>query len=367
MANGWQRVNGKVYFYYSLDGKQHKVPRAQTKWLDNEPKHNIETERRRWGLANLKTGTQYEQLDNAATLDLVETFCVYLETRRKSPKTIQQHKHNLTRYCLPFFVQKEGLEHPQQWPTKSVRLLGHLQSSGVASRTINTCNVSMRVFWTWLVEEGKASGAMLLRNAIIGQEATPMNFTVTPDDILRRPYYSPEMRLLSLIGYFFSLRPQELVALRPSDFRAGSKAAELECCKVMDGAGLYGRFAVSISRQRAGNSFKLPKSNSKGWVACFDEAAAKEIVTMLRDARPDELLFKFRLDWWFKLWRTRGYPGMAMKDLRRASLYWLGHYSSLTFIALKNHARHSDPSTTSLYTRRPGHEQVEFADLDLDA
>ena len=122
MANGWQRDrSGRVVFYFSEDGKQRKVPRSETKYLDSEPDHNIEEARYRWGLLNLKTKRQAEELDDAKTLDLVETFCAYLETRRKSPKTIAQHRHNLTKYCLPFFVQKEELPDPVLWPTKSVR------------------------------------------------------------------------------------------------------------------------------------------------------------------------------------------------------------------------------------------------------
>lgn len=365
----WTRDGNRVVVYSSSGGKQRKLPRADIRHLDTEPDHNVETWVRNWELANEgRAGRQTETLDIPPLLDLVETFSAYLETRRKSPKTISQHKHNLTRYCLPFFASVHGLVDPPLWPSKSVRLLEHLQSRGCASRTINTCNVSMRVFWNWLVEEGRASGALLLRNAVGGPRDTPLARTVAPDEILKRKYPSPEIRLLALIGYFFSLRPQELVALRPRDFRAGSRAAELEACRVMKAAGHFGRFAVEIHRQRVGNDFRPPKVNSRGWVACFSERAARELVATLGGRKPDELIFPHRLDWYFRLWRRDGIPGVTLKDLRRSSLYWLGHYGHLEFTQLKNHARHADPSTTALYVRRPGREEAgEFEALDLDA
>lgn len=370
MAKGWQRdKQGRVWFYYSQDGNQKKVPRSETKHLDTEPDHNVAAERTRWGLVNLGTKPQWDTLTHDDTLALVAAFCAYLETRKKSPKTVSQHRHNLNDYCLPFFVQKEGLTDPVLWPKKSVRLLEHLQGLEVGARTINTCNVSLRVFWDWLVEEGRATGALLLRNSVSGDDETPLNFTVTPKDILDQLYKTPELAILALVGYFFSLRPQELVALRPCDFRAGSAAIDLEACKVMAQHGLYSRLAVNVHRQRVGNSFKTPKANSKGWVACFHEGAAREIVAALKNEPPYELIFKHRLDWWFKLWAKKGhgYPGLTLKDLRRASLYWLGNHTQISFTALKNHARHADPSTTALYVRRPGEEASEFSPLDLDA
>ena len=56
-----------------------------------------------------------------------------------------------------------------------------------------------------------------------------------------------------------------------------------------------------------------------------------------------------------------------MKDLRRASLYWLGHHTQLGLIELKSHARHSKSDTTLLYLRRPNEELDEVDDLNLEA
>lgn len=363
----WRRYSHGVVVFYREEGKQCRLGRDETRHLDTEPDHNIDQWVANWSLANEGAKPQTEHLTHADTLSLVEAFCTYLVARKKSPKTIAQHRHNLTAHCLPFFVSLHQLTAPALWPTKSVRLLEHLEGLGVGARTINTANVSMRVFWNWLLEEGKGAGPLLLRNAVQEANETPLNFTVTPEEVLAYAYKSPEATALAWLGFFFSLRPQEVVALRPSDFRAGKAATELECCKVMAEAKLYGRLAVNITRQRVGNKFTAPKSDSKGWVACFHEEAARVIVEVLRGLPPDKLIFEHRLDWLFRVWKREGYPGLTLKDLRRASIYWLGHHTKLPFIALKNHARHSDPSTTALYVRRPGEDAPEYTPLDLDA
>lgn len=368
-GTGWQRdASGRVIFYFWQDGKQHKVPRADTRHLDSELDHNVKAAREAWGRANLAAKRQVEILTHADTLALVETFCIYLETRKKDHRTIHGYRHLLTSYVLPFFVQGEQLVEPDQWPRKSVRLLEHLKATDLADRTINKCNVALRVFWKWLVEEGRATGNLLLRNAVVGQQVTPLSFAVTPEQILECSYGTAEMRLMALIGFFFSLRPQELIALRRCDFMAGANAMTTEASKVMYAAGLYGRLAVNIHRQRAPRGFKPPKVNSRGWVACFNSAAAMAIVSAIKDLPPEDLLFPNGMRWYIRLWARHGFKGLNFKDLRRASLYWLGNRTELPFIALKNHARHADPSTTALYTRRPGDEQFdEIDDLDLDA
>jgi integrase len=364
----WKRRNKAVYVYSWKDGRQCVLPRSATKHLDSEPDHNIDTWVGNWALANEAQRPPGTTLTNTETLRLVEDFCAYLEKRGKSPKTVVGHRHNLTAHVLPFFVELEGLTQPSQWVFRSVRLYTHLSDTKALSpRLVNLCNISLRRFWEWLVEEQIAEGALKLRNAIEGVKKTPLKKAVVPDDVLKAHFKRDDIRLLALIGYFFSLRPQEVIALRPMDFRAGSQAAALEACKTMTKAGLYGKFAVHIHRQVSGKRMVAPKAGSEGMVACFSEAAAKEIVAALKDRKKDERLFPSRMDQWFKLWRRMGLKGVTMKDLRRASLYWLGHYGVLDFTALKNHARHSDPATTALYVRRPEEDPGEFDELDLDA
>ena len=367
MSKGWQRdKSGRVIFYYYRDGKQMKVPRSETRWLDNQPEHNIIFERERWAAVHLKERQQFKSLTHTDTLALVERFLEFAVSRGKDTTTIANYKLFLTRYTLPFFVQKEGLTAPADWPKKSIRLLYHLQTFNLSPSSINSITIVMRVFWKWLLEERLTEGSLMLR-AAINNNLTPLNFTVTPQQVLKYSYKTPEARLLALIGFFFSLRPQELMALRPADFRTGTTAAALECCKAMEAANHFNRFAVNVHRQRKGQTFKSPKVSSGGWVACFDSQAAREIVGLIKDLDRESLIFPAGSRWIYKTWRRDGYSGLSLKDLRRASIYWLGHYGKLDFTVLKNHARHRDPSTTALYIRRPDEGEVETSAWDLDA
>jgi integrase len=173
----------------------------------------------------------------------------------------------------------------------------------------------------------------------------------------------PIIALLALIGYFFSLRPQELFALRRDDFRANES---VEACKALRAVGLYGKLAMRIDRQRRGDgSVCDPKASSKGWVACFDKKAAELIVESLLGLSKNAKLFDRSNDWLTVQWKKRGIQGITLKDLRRASLYWLGHYSNIDYATLKNHARHADPNTTWLYLRRPDDGWMAEDDLAL--
>ena len=98
------------------------------------------------------------------------------------------------------------------------------------------------------------------------------------------------------------------------------------------------------------------------WVAAIsflvDKDAATLLSEMVRNAENSLIIDTFKPDYWVKKWSKYGIPGVTLKDLRRASLYWLGHYSNLTFNGLRNHARHTNYDTTLLYTRRPEEDFV---------
>jgi hypothetical protein len=186
---------------------------------------------------------------------------------------------------------------------------------------------------------------------------------MTPNQVLSLEVKDPELRLMILVAYFFSIRPQELFALTRDDFTAGDDAAELECCKVMVELGLFGRFAVRIERQRrlANEKARDPKVNSVGWVACFNEAGAKAIAARLKEL-PDGPLFKSGATW-FNTRLRNAELGFTWKDLRRASLYHLGHYSKINKVQIKSHSRHRDDKSIELYLRRPDASVKRSLDL----
>jgi len=68
-------------------------------------------------------------------------------------------------------------------------------------------------------------------------KTTPLKTFVTPEEALAIEA-KDDLKKLALLCYFFSLRPQEAVAVSAKDFAAGKAAAALECCKTMEKAGL---------------------------------------------------------------------------------------------------------------------------------
>lgn len=187
---------------------------------------------------------------------------------------------------------------------------------------------------------------------------TPLQFHLTPEDILKfvRTTTNESTKLLALCGYFGSLRPQEAFALKLNAFIVGSKARALEPCSVMGGIGLFDGLAIDVDKQRRATKQEksAPKKDSKGLVAFFDRTGAELLMPCLKSAKEAHqmALFRFNNQYYYDLWKKEGLPGTTLKDLRRASVYWLGHHSTIKIQQLKEHARHKDIQTTSLYFRR---------------
>ena len=370
----WNRQRGRVYVYVFQNGKQRALPRETVRHLDGEPDHNVWA----WVAQHQEQfeGKKYtlEHFENDRKLShLVELFVEYLKSRKLTKPTVQMHRYRLTNYALRFFVAEHGLSDPNTWPAKSRLFLAYMQKLGRSSNYILKANTSLRMFWRWLAEERylTSDAALFLRNPVADNVTTPLKFTLTPQEVLAYAagQTNPELAFLALVGFFFSLRPFEAFGLRRSDFRAGSAAANYECSKVMAKYGLYSRFVVSITRQRRPDgSFFTPKADSRGIVACFDKEAARMLVRIITDmpVRDDAPLLKFLNDWYIVLWGREGIPGVTLKDLRRASLYWLGHHTEFDLVPLKNHARHKRAETTILYVRRPEEELDDFTKLDLE-
>jgi integrase len=367
----WWKERGKnhsVFVYYIENGKQKTVGRAKTQALDKMSSQQRDEWVARWSKLNevQKIRPDLTAVPNDWQL-LIDEFETHLKEKNRNPKTIKDHRRHLET-SLPFFVS-HGCKTFADFPTVS-RDLGEWlrKEAGKTSRRIHAINLSLKLFWTFLAEEKDLTvGSLRLRGGVKRSDETPLKFTITPEDILKFNPARLEVRFFTLVGYFFSLRPQEILALKPSDFIAGSKATELDASKAMADAGLYNKLAVFIDKQLSSVGETTPKSGSKGWVTCFNEQAAKEIVAILRQLPRNERVIKVGLDRFLKVWKEQGIPKTVTKDLRRASLYWLGHYSKTTPIALKNHARHKNIETTMLYVRRPEDERYELSSFDLDA
>jgi len=357
------RKNNK--YVYVMTSRNTCLPRALTKHLDAEPDHNV-----RFWITDYELKHGVKVVEKQPLLSKwVERVEAYLAERasKKSPKTQSDHRRMLMDFVIPFFTQLHGLGDPNQWPPVAPKLAAYIRDQTGSEFQIQKANSALRAFWEWLHDEQQVLGNSVLRlkKPVRTAVATPLLRTVSPEEVLafsaRAPRY---MALLALCGYFFSLRPQEVFALRVSDFRAGSTARGFECSKVMRKFYQFDGLVVNVTRQRdQTGQITPPKAFSKGWVSCFDERAARRLVELIRGQQD---LFSNRNDYLFDHWKKFGIPNITLKDLRRASLYHLGHIVGMEFAGLSAHARHAKPETTMLYLRRP-EEEAEGLTLDLDA
>lgn len=368
-----RRRGGKVYVYGRGD-KQ--VPRARTRHLDVEPDHNVQAWVDQWARQYADAAHQAEHRLGSELAGCVERYLAYLrDEKQRHHDTVRWHGRHLRTAVEFFLAGDQPLTDPQQWPARARDLYPWLVERGASASVVTKTNVALTMFYTYLVEvERRVQPGLVLHlrtplRKWTAEEETPLRFPVTPRALLDAAEGKPRhIELVALLGYFFSLRPQEVFALRPSDFRAGSAVEQLECAAKMREFGLYSRFAVRVARQRDERGDRPPKARSGGWVACFDAEAARRIVDLMRGHPPDERLFDKSNSWMYVAWHKAGMP-CTIKDLRRASLYWLGHHTPFqdAETPLMKHARHRNAVTTRLYLRRPAEELDEFGSLDLDA
>lgn len=369
----WYRktVGGRQYLfiYTREDGRQRNVPRSRYRHLEGAADHNIEA----WIAEHItpyegKRKTPDHTLFSDDRLNgYLDDWCVYLKNiKGRADTTIRKYRAMLSTYVFPFFVER-GLKDPGAWPGVSVKLYDYLAGYECSQALIAEINNALRGFYRWLQEEGLVafSGALLLRNRPKERKGTSLAFTLLPEEVMLFAQQTPtaEAKVLALAGYFFSLRPQETFGLYPEDFAAGEDIQKKECILAMQAAGLYDGLALNVQRQQT-NTGKLtdPKAHSKGWVACFNREAAHLLVEVLNGLPEDTKVFGTDNRGIYRRWEraTRGtkLEKIDLKDLRRASLYWLGHHSKMqeTPMNLMKHARHKEFDTTLLYLRRPSEE-----------
>lgn len=369
----WQRrPTGQIYIYRYIDGKVKSLSRKESKHLDGQEDAVVEH-----FVQSLRPKKTVERpLINQRLDDLVGRFLMYLSKRGGNPSTINMKRISLIDHILPYFIKLDALD-PNTWAQHSVALLEYLESEKFSPHLIVRGNTALKQFWKWMQDEQLVSRAVEipLRRPVFKTTVTPLQFTLTPEEVLAfaKSQTDSHIAFLALAGFFFSLRTQEVLALTRSDFLAGSSATGFEACRVMAKHNLFSKFAVNITKQNS-KSLKdvkaTPKAGSKGIVACFNGEAAKMLVGLIKtlgETSEDRPLIPFSIDYNMKRWSAYGIPGITLKDLRRASIYWLGHHTSLGFIELRSHARHKDESTTLLYLRRPEETFQESYDLDLEA
>jgi integrase len=385
MAYWFRKPNGHVYVLYMKDGKPKALPRSQTRALDQMPDEYIKSYTKEVGLKyegkaitpdNLLVG--HDKLEG-----YLKAYLTHLAHRRRRDRnTVRTHDQMLREVVFPFFLEGDKpLPDPTDWPSRSAHMLAWMEKRELSYDTQMRANSACRGLHRFLVEERLIAGSieLLLRNPIKKEaldvdelaDRTPLRRVIMPDEVVAfaKSGAPADMRLLALLGYFFSLRPGEAFAFQPHDLLAGTHAHRFECALAMRRIDLFDRLVMDVRRQRTSSGqIRVPKAHSSGKVACFHKEAAQLIVSMVKEHAPKEPIFRFHSRHLYRLWERGGLPGVTLKDLRRASVYWLGHYTQIELGNLQKHARHKYASTTQLYMRRPGEARSDEAwTLDLDA
>ena len=254
MAYWLRRNDGKVYAYTRYtDGKYHKKPRqisrTETKKLDGQDDTQVEQWVRdyefRWE-KNEKFQPDQVLLSDELLSAYLEKYKLHL-LKYRSKSTAFNRISTIRRYSIPFFLsQKPPMKDPQLWVGVSVKMLEYFEKEKLSWSMICAINTDLRGFYKYLIEEGIVQhGRMLLLRfpkKSEGDKETPLPFVVTPDEMLKfcSGVADPKVKLMGSLGYFFSLRPQEVFGLKKSDFIAKKeKVTTLDCVKHMTKSGLF--------------------------------------------------------------------------------------------------------------------------------
>lgn len=376
MATWSRRFEGGAVqvFKKKVRGHATRVPRNLYKHLDGQPDHVIDAWVRDYETKFEGKNVTPDHLLIGTLKTYVEDFLKYLAITGLEQNTVDYHRLCLQSYAVPFFLDRVvPLRDVGQWPGVSVKMLEYLAERGVNPRMIRRVNQTLMKFWNWMRDEGLVNLDLRLRNPANKPTKTPLKYTLSPADALKLMRdLPPQLRMFALCGYFFSLRPQETFALTKGDFRAGSSVLALECSKTLARVKLYSRFAVKLKDQRDAkdNVKELKTASSAAWVGCFNEEAAKLVVKTISELGDDVWFphgYRYYSLRWEETWPLQNGLSFTFKDLRRASLYWLGHNTELTAIELMKHARHVKLETTMLYLRRPDEIIESPMLLDLEA
>ena len=377
MAYFRRLANGAVRAHYWEGGRQRDLPREAVRHLDGASDAVIGAFLASWEERRRRRGNGGEAAagwtpGTSGLLALVDMYVRFLLDRGRTRDTARLHRYLLESRVIPYFTSGDPpLTDPALWRRRSARLCDHMLSLGDSASTISSANGAVRGFVRWLWEEGYLEKVpeIPLREAPprARNGDTPLARPVTPGEVKEfasRPDTPRSMALAALLGYFFSLRPQELFAVGRDDIRLGEDASGEEACRVLRRHGMDSSMCINIWRQREDDTGKFvdPKADSRGMVACFDAGASEMIRKLLAadgdvgergDNEPGSLVFPYHPRRLVREWARKGIPGITLKDLRRASIYWLGHHAGLPVVVLQAHARHAALDTTLLYTRRP--------------
>lgn len=391
----WRR-GSKVYLYYydTKAGKLVQVPRAVTKPWDGLPAEEVQALKRQWEDAHGQVRNRIERLslgkdDKLRRLwDAYQTQRMRFKKRRES--TAEKEQDVFESYICRFFVTTHQKKDPTQWHALVPDFHNWLFELPIQDSYRRKILWTLERFGKYLVFSRVMTFPFTIQTPTRdNNKETPLKVRVAPDDLLqicrvhsfKRPHKKHastkrvsriHFKLAVLVGYFFSLRPEELWALEREDFLTGDQAAERS--KTYSGLrsiGLGSRLAVTINKSLVGGKVEnlVKTDHSYGWVTCWHPGAAKVIAELLKEAPPGRL-FPFSRGYVDKAWREVAFPlvGVTVHDLRRASGVHLGRTVRVPPTLLQDHMRHAELDTTLLYMREPSakEQKKEAVTQDFD-
>jgi len=347
----WTRKGKAVYIYTHQSGKNVPLPRSQTRHLDSYSDANIDA-------YVAQIDGRHAPCEIPTILEkMLADFIPFLADEGKDHNTVQYYKDALLRRVFPYFMSRDRAN-PETWHEVSIHMRDYLRDQGCSVHQILRANNAARGFWEYHSQEGriKSDTPPAFRNPKSRPKDTPLKKLLKPADVLRfvRNTTHTDIRLLALIGYFMSLRPQETIGLLVTDFRAGQQTEGLVCRQAMEQYGIYSDICVFVTRQ-VDNKNKVKDVKTRGsreWVAGFNREAGDTLFDLI-NSHENARLFPNGQNGIFKRWKALGIPDVTLKDLRRASLHYLGHEVGMKEIHLLKHARHASFETTLKYLRNP--------------
>jgi integrase len=371
----------KAYYWDRTDRKQKWVPADVVRQWDGMDEQAAENAFNSWiadnGLARVRARRKSlfasDELNHLIDDFIDEEAALSPDTSESTRQTVKSHLHT---YIKEYFVQVHGQKDVRTWWQHASGFTRWLRDTypNLSLGTVKKVGQSLRRFGEYLLEENVIRHPWRLkriRNSASSDPETPLPREILPAEILEvADKLPPEMALAVLLGYFTSLRPQEVYGVEKSDFITGDRAKKdaktyQRFTKVGLGSGLS--VAVSRSRSRKGRT-KLKTKASYGVVNCWNLDGAKAIAAILKNLQDGPIFGDTPRDALDKTYKKMVFPllDVVLYDLRRASGLYLGRTMGCDIFLLQDHFRHRSITTTMRYTRRPKDEKETADNQDFD-
>lgn len=374
----WNRRRGRevTAYYYDINQKKNvQVPRTETRHLDDLLDEDIDKWLEEWeqskGIARIRS-VQRVVLGTDELKRLIESHLEDHSIRRNTRDvTLNGYRYHFYTYIVPYFVSEKSEKDVRKWYLHMDPFPMDLLKVGLHVKTVRGICQTLVRFGRYLVRQRVLSHPWLIEMPRTrDRRKVPLTRKLDPEQAIElASKLESKAALVVLLGYFASLRPEEIYALSVSDFITGQEARNrARAWKGLQKYGLGSGLSIYITKTSLKKAVKpeTKTPQAKAVVNVFNVEAAKLIASHLKSI--DGRLFpenRYHLDKWYAE-VIKPVIGMNCKDLERAAANYLGKRVGLDPYTLQDHMRHAEMSTTLLYTRDPYEVQENTGSLNLD-